>query len=335
MDDNGLKLRQIVGEWMEVIDHWLVQRNMPLSNRVFSACTLFAQHAIESFSNGAGEETDTEELRKHFPMSESFQGIYLEIQNWYKNRYGKALESASNWTVDGVVMFAGVMFQIAVPIIRREPSSSPNEAVAHFAEKIELGEDPLRWVIEPPNWNAFPNTDKQHAEDQAKVVASQLRRIRIYFMTAECADSDSEALRADVPAHLDAAARHLIETNRFGLAVWDAHQAVEKTLKLLIRQQGQTPPNIHELTKLWPLVLSTSARTIGAIDFSGLPSGKDAVAARYGEGVQIAIGDAYSTYRSALSVVSSCTEALAFKYKIADSRMTIRKPKFMPYDLAP
>ena len=141
-------------------------------------------------------------------------------------------------------------------------------------------------------------------------------------------------LAGSVRSDLQSSARNLCERNEAGLrsSAWDASQATEKALKLLIRRKGQTPPYIHDLSDLATQAESLGAKTIDRGKLAIIPSGRDATNIRY-EG-DITLSKAADVYGAALSIIRQVVfEAKRdIEYNVREARFKMQRPPYFDFD---
>ena len=135
-------------------------------------------------------------------------------------------------------------------------------------------------------------------------------------------------LAGSIRADLQSSARNLCERSEAALrsAAWDASQATEKALKLLIRRKGQTPPYTHMLPKLAVQAENLGAEVIDRVKLALIPSGTDATDVRYGGA--ITLSEVADVYGAALSIIKQVVfEARPGRqYNVREARFKIQRP---------
>jgi HEPN domain-containing protein len=147
-------------------------------------------------------------------------------------------------------------------------------------------------------------------------------------MTASDPGKDLQLFISSIPLHIERCVEDILEGNSasLGLAVWEMHLAVEKSLKLLIRQHGGNPGNIHDLVRLAELATRLSGVTIDLITLNKLPSGREAVQARYGEGRVRSLQELVGNYRIALLLISRVAKSLKREIAMNNASFLVRNP---------
>ena len=143
-------------------------------------------------------------------------------------------------------------------------------------------------------------------------------------------------LASSVRSDLQSSARNLCEQNKAGLrsASWDASQATEKVLKLLIWRKGQEPPYTHNLSELADQAEGLGSEVIDRVKLALIPSGADATTLRYGG--DITLSEAVGTYNAALSIIRQVLfEAKPnTKYNMREARFKIKRPPWFDFDIS-
>ena len=97
-------------------------------------------------------------------------------------------------------------------------------------------------------------------------------------------------------------------------------------IQVLIRQHGGEPGNIHDLVKLAEHATQLSGVTIDLTTLKKLPSGREAVQARYGQGRARSPQEIIGNYRIALLLTANLTKALKRKIVMNNARFLVRSP---------
>jgi hypothetical protein len=113
---------------------------------------------------------------------------------------------------------------------------------------------------------------------------------------------------------------------RLSIAVWETHLAIEKAIKLYLRQRKVSVPKSHDLRRLKALAEATGAVHVGDDLFARVPSARDAIAYRYGEGGQMEVDHAMGIYAATLEIVCTYTNVLRRRLVMNNARIQIRVP---------
>ena len=141
-------------------------------------------------------------------------------------------------------------------------------------------------------------------------------------------------LAGSVSADLQSSARNLCEQSEAAQrsAVWDASQAAEKAIKILILRLCGIARNTHQLCRLANQAERLGSQSIDRTELAAIPSGKGATDIRY-EG-DVSLAAAAGAYGAALSIV----KRLAFEARpdtginFREGRFKIQRPPWFRFD---
>ncbi len=305
-------------EHLAFFDDLLSSTNVPLHQRPLRAALLFVQYCVIRVK---GEDDKEHALGKRW-----FKPIYEAVGKWYADRYGAALEKKDN-RAPGLVSIFNTPFRIDVPLTLAEPAEDHMVWVT-FPNEVLPGEQVLKWIVAPPNLERLGNSEREELSNTITEIATATRSIRINVMTASDPGKDLQLFISSIPLHIERCVEDILKGNwaSLGLAVWEMHLAVEKSLKLLIRQHGGNPENIHDLVKLAELATQLSGVTIDLITLNKLPSGREAVQARYGEGRVRSLQELVGNYRIALLLISRVAKSLKREIAMNNASFLVRDP---------
>ena len=194
-----------------------------------------------------------------------------------------------------------------------------------FAVDVQKEEDPLTWIESPPNLGVMDASERQQLQNQVVEIGTCLRSIYYDLMTSERADTTAERLASDILAHLRASATCILKRS-LGLACWEAHQAAEKSLKLLSHQKTGSYDHTHELKEL---LQKLGDIRVGEDFIKELPTKERVIRMRANEGPAVALPEAYKIYRVALPFVRQCAEAMPRKLGIRNARFLLAKAPYV------
>ena len=203
--------------------------------------------------------------------------------NGHADRYAAALKTEEDNAVALVLIFHAT-FRVKVPLALFAPREN-NRIWVTLPNEVLPGEEVLKWILNPPNLQTMDTQELKELSDRVTEVATATRSIRTNLMTADDPTKDLQALISSIPLHIERSVEDILigDDASIGLAVWEMHLAVEKSFKLLIRQYGGTPSNIHDLIRLSEVAVQVSGVTVDSTALAKLPSHREAIQARYGE----------------------------------------------------
>lgn len=261
-------------EALPEIDRALSQANIPISARSLKAFDIVRDTMLKVSDY------------KAFLASEAHGKFLVIIGNWYRDRYGDAVDADTDNAFTAMISIHDTPFLMRIPMTFKLPPDQSGLVWMGFPASVQAEENAIEWIESTGVVKGLSAIDRNKLQGTATETANLIRSIGFdlralrYETNADVAD-----LAGAVGSDLQASARHLCERSEAGLrsAGWDASQAMEKALKIYIRRKGQTPPHIHDLEEL-----ARQAETIGAapaIDRAKLaviPSKRNATNMRYG-----------------------------------------------------
>lgn len=318
------EIATLLHEALPQIDDALSQANTPISTRKLKAFDI-VQHTILKVSDSDYEA---------FLLSEEHGRFRVIIDDWYRDRYGDAVDDDENG-FDSMLFIHGTPFAMRVPKNFKTSADEANMIWVGFPASVQAEEDPLSWIQSRSVVSRMSSNELDVFGKAALERANLVRSIGFDIGSLEHEENSSIAeLAESIRSDIESCARNLCKRNEAGLrsATWDASQATEKALKLLIRQKGQTPPHSHDLSKLADRAESLGAEAIDRAKLALIPSGSDATSIRYGG--DMTLSKAADAYSAALSIIREVIfEAKPdTKYNLREARFKIRRPPWFDFD---
>ncbi len=313
------RMQSIVREQMTVIDEILAQRGTSLIIRPFEAACVFVDECIVEIR---GDTKDDYWEKKWFA------DIYCWTEEWYRERYGDALKNQEKDNAKGIARVYRTPFALDIPLTLSEPQEPGKTVWVIFPVEVMPTETPVDWLRPKPNLKQLSEQQFAQLTEEISFVASALRAINVNLMTAEYPDSTLQMLAGGIAAHLKKAVQDILsgKPEQISVAFWEIHLAVEKAIKVFLKQKGGNPPNIHDLAKLRELADSFVDSTELNDSFNHCPSDKEAIKYRYGESENISTEEAIQFYFNSLRIVTFYTKVLHRKYIMNNARFLIKSP---------
>ena len=317
------KIAAILHEALPQIDQALSQENVMISARKLKAFDIVRDTMREVSDH------------KAFLLSEAHGRILTIIGDWYLDRYGDAVDDHEDGSFVSMLVVHRTPFTMRVPKYFKTSTDEPNMVWIGFPASVQAEEDPLGWIQNKGVVEGLSSEELVVFKKAALETTNLVRSIGFDVRLLEHDEDFSVAkLAGSVRADLQNSARNLCARAEAGLrsAMWDAAQATEKALKLLIRRKGQTPPHTHELSALADLAENLGAKAIGRVKLALIPSGKDATGIRYGG--DITLSKATGAYGAALSIIRQVVfEAKPeTEYNGREARIKIKRPPWFDFD---
>ena len=313
------KMQSIVREQMTLIDEILSKRGTSLTQRPFEAASLFVNECIVEI------EGDTKD---DYWGKKWFADIYRWTEEWYRERYGDALKNEGKDNAKGITLVYGTPFPLDIPLTLTKPEEPGKTVWLIFPIEVMPEEDPVNWLQPKPNLQQLSEKQLTQLTEEIGFVASALRAINVNLMTAEYPSSSLQMLAGGITAHLKKAVQDILsgKPEQISVAYWEIHLAIEKTVKVFLKQKGQNPPNIHDLAKLREMADLIINSTELNDCFEQCPSDKEAIKYRYGESDKVSSETAIQFYFNSLRIIVFYTKELHRKYIMNNARFLIKSP---------
>jgi hypothetical protein len=215
----------LLKEQLAFFDELLSSTNVPLHQRPLRAALLFVQNCVIAVE---GEDDKEHALGKRW-----FKPIYEAVAKWYADRYAAALEKKEN-RAPGLISIFNTPFRVDVPLTLVEPAEDHMVWVT-FPNEVLAGEQVLKWIVDPPNLEKLGKPERAELSNSITEIATATRSVRVSVMTATDPGKDLQLFISSIPLHIDRCVEDILKKDdaSLGLAVWEMHLAVEKSLKLL------------------------------------------------------------------------------------------------------
>ena len=288
--------------------------------------------AFDILQNAILEVPDYEK----FWRSTAYGRFLVVIDDWYRDRYGNdAVHNDEDKVFVSALLVHGTPFAMSVPRVFQTPGNEPNTVWVGFPASVQAEEDPLTWIRNRDVVSRLSDDELGVVGKAALETADLIRSIGFDVRPLEHdEDLNIADLAGSVRSDLQSSARNLCQRNEASLrsSAWDASQATEKALKLLIRQKGHTPPYTHDLSELAIRAESLGAKTIDWGTLRIIPSGRYATDIRY-EG-DITLFQAAGVYRAALSIIRQVVFEAGrdIKLDFREGRILMRRPPYFDFD---
>ena len=171
----------------------------------------------------------------------------------------------------------------------------------------------------------MPAADRAACEADVRELARLVRTASLDLMTATYPDATAKELSGQCLLCIETAARRLTNYRQCGnatTAMWEVHQAIEKVLKLYIRQHGTRPPFIHEVRELVKHAQLVGSLHVDNALLAKMPKQGAAIALRAGERLAGALLELMDVYRSGLRLLVQITSVLNDVFRCTMSRFS-------------
>ncbi len=182
-----------------------------------------------------------------------------------------------------------------------------------------------------PNLESLGSTERADLQARVHDVVRWARSTNLALQSVSDLPPERDELAAGIWRHLDKAVSDLLTLKSEGAAAacWELHLAVEKTLKVLLAQNGRFRKG-HVLKEL-----AQSAEQEGLLHFpkgiNELPAWDLANRYRYAE-ASISVREAVKHYFTALEVVYNVTSRVKRVLVVDNAAFLLKKPKWVGPD---
>jgi len=320
-------LGPVVEQAMPVIDRYLAAQDMPLTERPLPAAIRFVQELVKGVQE-PGQDLVTPRETSEFLATKWFADLYSRVDNWYRAAFPGAMDEVPDKRALGVVMIAGTLFAIRVPVVRWRPGND-NTAWISFPDGIRDNEQAREWIENPPNLSRLWPSEQQAAADLAAEVANALRFIQSNVMGIESKDEVLSGLKAGIRPRLHRAAELARETHPQSIqqAFWELQLACEAALKTLMQQRTGAFEETHDLFRLYDAVLSPPPAFSRDL-LKRMPRWQEAVELRYGQGPRKSVSEFMVSYRAALAIVRGTLSSMR-KWGLGNAEFQIGRLPWM------
>ena len=304
---------------MPIIDETLANQGRPIAQRPNYAAIFFVNECIVEIKGDSIEK---------FWEKEWYAAIYKLIEEWYHERYGNLIFDREKPSAKGIVQLFSTPFLLTIPLIISEVEVPGETAWLIFPNTLLPNEVSLDWITPRPNFDHLSQEELKLLREKTDVVAISRRSINLKIMSAEFASEPLRLLASSIPAHLDKAVDDILSDRKgqISIAFWEMHLAIEKVMKLFLRQKNLIPINTHNFDKLRnsiePQSLSNKLEKL----FSLCPGEKDAIKYRYGEIQEVNTKEAIAYFHTALEIITLYVSHLETKVTMNNFRVLLKLP---------
>src|SRR3569833_1542329 len=246
--------QQLAGKldhWFELFDEKFALDDMPLSKRPAEAVFELMRNEAIAMRFGDEPPIDLSNPWEHVTTI-WFRVLYMAAEYWYAQHYGKkAMASQGNPPLLGVTLIRRAPFLVKVPMHRSVIVEVGRKAWMYFEDKVVEDEDPIKWIVDPPNLQLMPATEREADVNRLKDVCGKLRRYNFQLLGAPHDGASAGFIQA-IRTYLESGARriHSGAVTDLGPAWFDLQMAMESALKLAQHAGTKRYSHIHDLKQL-------------------------------------------------------------------------------------
>lgn len=300
----------------ELLDQKYIKKNVPLSDRPFRAI-------VEA------KELGLIEVNVEFSIVDPFDPVTTTLMNaatgWWQSTYGPAFGKARTIEPKTVIILRGQPVLAQIPQTLNEVEEEGQTAWMIIPDGVSASENPLNWLIEPPNLSKLKEEERSKCRDQLALSGSQLRRVVQNFNTREPCVVDDGLLQG-MDERLDKIATLLAQNTKASRdsAMWEIQMALECCFKGASIYQIGSYRKSHDLFLLFD-DLETLPPNLKRDDLKALPRWKELVSGRYGLEKEITLKEALRAYVQTLKLLLELSEQFPRKINFRGARFLLRK----------
>jgi hypothetical protein len=317
LEDRGA----VLAEWLERLDKYLIDNQVPIPDRPFNAAWRLVKSGAVKVKGG---------IEKGFVQTPCFAAILRMTLAWYREKYQEGLSHQDDPLI-GVCLHNGAALELRIPKTLQKIEKEGETSWLIFPYDLQREDRPKTWIVRPPNLASLDSKKRTQLLSKVVKIRSRLRAIYLNLMTAERPDSIAEGFANNILEHLATSADHILAPRQesLNLACWEAHQAAEKSLKLISRQNRGKHVRTHELEVLYNEISAGQGVRISRALISKLPTKLEVIEMRANEGPRPTLSKTFQIYFAALGLVKQCTASMPHKYGVRNARVLFKKPAWL------
>jgi HEPN domain-containing protein len=303
---------------LPVFDEIFAKQMMPISQRPLLAALYFVNCCILEMKG---------ESKKDFFNKEWFKVTYKLILMWYEKRYPEISSVITHQKLNGIVLIFNHPFQIKIPTSIPQEFDGEDKRWFCLPNSVFDTESVTDWIDKKPNLDDLSKEEYLSLIVKITKIATFSREIYVNLMTASLNHKLRE-YSMSIPSHIDKAIDDILSLSKNGInsSFWEIHLALEKTLKLVILQNGEKNEYKHDLRALCEIINNIKDLSIDCNLFQQFPSDKEAIKQRYCEGRNFTIQDAIKNYLGAIEAISKVTQILKRKIVFDNVKFLLKFP---------
>ncbi|MGP9765452.1 hypothetical protein ACT3UM_06955 [Halomonas sp. AOP13-D3-9] len=314
MSDFGLK--EAIDEHMPFIDEYLKNLNVPIFDRFMRAAYLFVDIAVID---------STFESKKELLKSKAFfEGLIPLFNDWYHDKYGELAKNPSEKTYSGIIAPYGHPVLIKIPATTSKVEIPYETAWLTFPDCLSEDESIIGMAQTNIDLDKLSLDEMDKLSEEFSEVVSLTRKINLNINSAHGLDKNAANMAQGIWGHIEKSITDILsfKSSQASIGCWELHLAIEKTLKVYLKQALGVRRTGHDLIKLSNEVNNHDE----SLDFSviqSLPSDKDAINMRYAELVKN-VNAAVDYYKKALRLIEEVTSKYEKKYSLNNASLLLK-----------
>jgi len=312
------ELKDAVDEHMPYIDEILNEEKIPIFDRYMKAGLLFVDIAISESSFSSKKDLLKSEV--------FFKRIVPLVNDWYFSKYGELARNPKN------KVYSGIINPYGQPVLVRIPSTTkkvevPGETVwLTFPDRLHESESLTDMIQTTLMMDRLSLEEKEVLLAEFSDIVSKTRSINLNLMSASELDEETKNMAHGIWSHFEKAILDILsfQDQIASIGCWELHLAIEKTLKVYLKQAEEKKYYGHDLSKLGKRVRNYNS-DIDLSTIESLPSDKVAIQLRYSEIIS-SVYDVVDYYKNALDLCATVTSRLKKRYILNNMAILLKRP---------
>ena len=309
-------LKEAIDEHMPFIDEHLQKLNVPIFDRFMRAAYLFVDVAIIDSSYESKEEL--------LKSTAFIEGLIPLVNDWYWDRYGELAKNPTNRIYSGLITPYGHPVLVKIPATTSRVEVPNETAWLTFPDCLSKNESIGDMAQTKIDLDKLPPEEMDRLSTEFSEIVSMTRKINLNLGSVGGIDKEAASMADGIWGHIEKSIVDILsfQEPQASIGCWELHLAIEKTLKVYLKQIYGSWVFGHDLNKLSNKINNHDA----SLDFSViqlLPSDKDAINLRYSELVKN-VSEAVDYYKKALRLIEKVTSKYERKYSINNASFLLK-----------
>lgn len=300
---NNKDLASVLPQYLPILDNILSQHEVPLQERPLAATRLFVENFVLEIEDKLGR-WKPDRLPVEVVTERWFNVLNNHVTDWYHARYGDKFREQTSKTISGCVMIFNVPYLLETPFILTVPGEPGKTIIMRFPGSVMSDENPLSWLISPPNFDLFSEEERLLISKECQLIATYSRSIMTKLMGVDSTDKIVAEMLANVLLKIQLAARVICRGSQegsIGSAYWEIQLACECVYKAYLQQKAGGYIETHDLFRLHDEAANYQVSVARNL-IRNIPRSREIIDMRYRIGTQ-GHRDFYGTYISTLQIV--------------------------------
>lgn len=253
-----------------------------------------------------------------------FEGLIPLVNDWYWDKYGELAKGPTDKNYSGIITPYGHPVLVRIPATTSKVEVPYETAWLTFPDHLSKAESIVDMAQTKIDLERLSLDEMDKLSKEFSEVVSLTRKINLNINSAYGLDKDAANMAQGIWGHIEKSITDILsfKSSQASIGCWELHLAIEKTLKVYLKQALGVRMTGHDLNKLSSEINKHDA----SLDFSviqSLPSDKDAIKMRYAELVKN-VNAAVDYYKKALRLIEVVTSKYEKKYTYNNASLLLK-----------